>query len=131
MRGLQITLSETDYNLLTQFLETEKLSEFNKKRLTLELKNARVVKEEYLPLNIVGCGAKVVVWNMDKNQTFTVHLVLPHEVNGREKISIYDPIALALIGYPTGAVTLWEMPDGLSTFKIVSVSQINTGRIYA
>ena len=131
MRGLQTTITETDYNLLAHFLETAELTEFNRNRLMSELENARIVREEYMPLNIVSYDTKVVVWNMDKNQTFTVHLVLPHESNGKEKISIYDPIALALIGYPSGAVTQWEMPDGIHTFKIVSVNQVDTGRIYA
>jgi len=131
MKGLQITLTETGYDLLTAYLEHNSLSAFNRKKLLNELENARIVSSDYLPLNIVNYNTKIVVWNMDKNQTFTVHLVLPDETNGKEKISIFDPISLALIGYPSGAVTQWEMPDGINTFKVVSVSPVDKSSVYA
>lgn len=128
MRGLQLTLTQEDFKILTDCLLNSKLTALNKKRLYQELREARVVDRERLPLNVVCKNAKVLVWNMDKQQTFTVRIVSPEEFDENENcIPMDDPIAIALLGYPSGAITEWEMPDGVNRFKVVSVSQSETG----
>jgi len=83
-----------------------------------------------LPLNTVCKNSKVLVWNMDRKHTFTVKIVMSDEFDGNENyISVTDPIAIALLGYPSGAVTEWEMPDGINRFKIISVSQLDTDSV--
>ena len=129
MRGLQLILTEEDFILLIDYLMTAAIPEYNKRKLYSELKDARIVGKEHLPLNIVCRNAKVMIWNMDKNQTFSVQLVLDETLNGKNKISITDPIAVALLGYPSGAITEWEMPDGINRFKVISVKQADTDNV--
>lgn len=129
MRGLQLILTEEDFILLTDYLTTAVIPEYNKRKLYSELKDARIVGKEHLPLNIVCRNAKVMIWNMDKNQTFSVQLVLDETLDGKNKISITDPIAVALLGYPSGAITEWEMPDGINRFKVISVKQADTDNV--
>ena len=127
MRGLQLILTEEDFKILMNCLNNSDLTDRNKKRLYQELREARIVDREGLPLNVVCRNAKVLVWNMDKQQTFTVRIVSPEEFEENENcISMNDPIAVALLGYPTGAITEWEMADGVNRFKVVSVSQSET-----
>ena len=130
MRGLQLTLTEDDFKILMDCLLNSGLTVHNKKRLYQELREARIVNKDHLPLNVVCRNAKVLVWNMDKKHTFSVRIVGPNEFDKNENcISINDPIAIALLGYPTGAVTEWEMPDGINRFKVVSVSQLDTDSV--
>jgi len=124
MRGLSLTLTEDDFNLLQECYLSAGLSEFNKNKLFQELKDAKIVKKESLPLNIVCANVKVLVFNMDKKQTFSIHIVESDTIGRKpNELPLTDPIAIALLGYPTGAVTEWEMPDGINRFKIISVNQ--------
>lgn len=130
MRGLQLTLTVDDFNLLLDYLSNGELSEFNRSKLYQELKDCRIVNKECLPLNVVCRNAKVVVWNMDKRHTYTVTIVMPEAADVKEnKIAITDPVAIALLGYATGAVTEWEMPSGVNRLKIISVSQLDADSV--
>lgn len=124
MRGLALTLTEDDFNLLQECYLSAELTEFNKSKLFQELKDAKIVKKESLPLNIVCAKVKVLVFNMDKKQTFSIHIVESDTISRKPtELPLTDPIAIALLGYPTGAITEWEMPDGINRFKIISVHQ--------
>jgi len=133
MRGLQLTLLAEDYNLLMDHLLSEDISDYNRRQLYQELKNARIVSKDCLPLNVVCRNAKVVVWNMNKNQTFSVQLVLQEEECDRKenKIPATDPLAIALMGYPSGATIEWEIDKRINVFKIISVNQIDNNTVYA
>ncbi|MBY0543344.1 MAG: GreA/GreB family elongation factor, partial [Sphingobacteriaceae bacterium] len=40
------------------------------------------------------------------------------------KVSIFAPISIALLGYQTGDLIEWEMPDGIKEFKILEVTRL-------
>ncbi|WP_256012067.1 transcription elongation factor GreA [Desertivirga xinjiangensis] len=122
MKQPTIILTEQDFNLLMRYFLNGGLSSINKRRLYSELMGARIVAKDCLPLNVVCRNSKVVVWNVNKNHTFSVQVDIPELVpEGATETAL--PIGLALLGYPTGAITEWEMPDGINTFKIISVGQ--------
>lgn len=124
MRGLSLTLTEDDFNLLQKCCLSAELSEFNRKKLIQELADAKIVKKESLPLNIVRANVKVLVFNVTKNQTFSIRIKESGTISRKSnELPLTDPIAIALLGYPTGAVTEWEMPDGINRLKIISVNQ--------
>ena len=126
MRGLILTLTEADYQFLTNYFLTADLSGFNQRILIRELIQPRIVKPDCLPLNVVCANTRVLVWNMSKNQMFTVHIV-SEDVGGREnKISIKDPVAIALLGYPAGAITEWEIDGEINVLKVISVTQLDS-----
>ena len=126
MKGLQLTLCESDFNLLTNYCVENTLSAYNRNKLLIELKEAKVVKKENLPLNIVATGSKVLLWNIHKGHTYTIWIVPPAEADGRKnKVSSLDPIAIALLGYPSGSVVEWEMGDEINQLKLLSVNQMD------
>ncbi|HEY4327490.1 MAG TPA: GreA/GreB family elongation factor [Mucilaginibacter sp.] len=124
MRSIPLILTREDYKLLTDQYDSLTIPAFNKQKLYQELKDAKIVRKQCMPLNVVSQNAKVLIWNIRKNQTFSIQIVPENSSNrGTNKVLITDPIVIALLGYPTGAVTEWEMEDGINQLKVMSVEQ--------
>lgn len=124
MKTEQLIIVKKELELLKKHLLHSDLSEFNRNKLLAELKSAKIMKEQDLPDDVVCLDSKVDIQEMTSKQKFTFHLVLPSEANMRQqKISVFAPIGIALLGYRTGATVQWEMPNGLKTFEILKVVQ--------
>ncbi len=111
---------QRDLDLLRTHLMHSNLSDFNKSRLLNELKTAKIVK--VLPEDVVCLSSRVEIQEVVSKQKYTFQLVLPGEANMKyQKISVFAPIGIALLGYRTGSTVQWEMPSGLKTFEILHV----------
>lgn len=116
----KLIIVQRELDLLRTHLAHSNLSDFNKGKLLDELKNAEIVDE--LPADVVCLNSKVEIREVITGQKFVFQLVLPTEANMRKnKISVFAPIGIALLGYRTGAKVQWEMPNGLKTFEILEV----------
>ena len=122
MKIAQLILSKTDFELLKNHLKlSTNLSEFNRKKLGLELKTARVLKPEEMPDDVVSENSKVLIEDIESGQKFDFVLVSPKNADIKSnKLSVLAPIGIALLGYRPGVEVDWEMPVGLRTFRIVS-----------
>ena len=124
MRTTPLILTKEGYKLLSDQYESVTTLVFNKQKLFLELKDAKIVGQQNMPLNVVSSNTNVLVWNINKDQTFSVSIIAEDSPeHGTNKIPVTDPIAVALLGYPVGAMTEWEMKDGINKFKVISVAQ--------
>ena len=124
MRSTPLILTKEDYKLLTEQYVSQNIPVFNKQKLYQELKDAKIVQKQCMPLNVVSSHAKVLIWNKNKGQTFSIRIVPAGSIGyGPNDIPVTDPIVVALLGYPTGAETEWEMKDGINQFRVVSVQQ--------
>lgn len=113
-----ILLSE--YQLLRELI---KRNPKEGKPLSDELNRAIVIKEDELNKKIVRLGSEVEFTIPKSNQKKKIQLVLPEESNLKNnKISIFAPLATALIGFSENDEVEWEMPGGKMTLKINSVS---------
>jgi len=123
METLQLIISKKDYDILKDHLKlSTNLSEFNKQKLEQELNAAQVLDEEDLPKDVVKLESFVTIESVVNKKTFTFQLVMPGEANmKKQKLSVFAPIGIALLGYRTGTDVEWEMPNGLQKFKIVEV----------
>ncbi|WP_183558672.1 GreA/GreB family elongation factor [Mucilaginibacter sp. SP1R1] len=120
----QLTLTINDFKLLMKYYFTNGLSPFNKRKLFNELNDARIVSKDNLPLNVVRTGSKVLVRNIDKMQTYSVHIVDKNPDKAKmNRILLSDPLAIALLGYSDGDQTEWEMNKGISRLELISVHQ--------
>ena len=118
-----LLISQSDFDLLKTHLNRSgsNLSDFNKSKLSEELKSAKVVKDKDLPENVASLNSIVGIKNIESGQTFQFQLVLPGEADFKQhKVSVFAPIGIALLGYTIGSEIQWEMPDGLKTFEIIS-----------
>ena len=127
MKNEQLILTKEDYLFLIDCYFSGRLYAFNRARLLQELRNAKVVNSEYVPSNVVRSNSDVLVGNLDKCQTFNIHIVSPDRKRRKPNdIPASDPLAVALLGYQTGAITEWELSDGVNRFQVVSVHQPET-----
>ncbi len=125
MESTPLIIPKREYDLLVNHLKlSTKLSDFNKKKLNTELKNAKIVKKELLPDNVVVIDSLVTIQDVKSGKEFSFHLVAPEEANMRkQKLSVLAPIGIALLGYTSDAIVDWEMPDGVKQFRIKSVKR--------
>ena len=88
-------------------------------KLLQELDAAKIVEPEAIPSNVVTMNSivKLSFLNNDKNIQFQI--VYPEQANIKEnKISIFSPIATALIGYKVSDEVEWIVPGGLTRIRI-------------
>lgn len=121
MKRSYLILIEEDFSLLMSYFLHGRFSSYNRKRLYKELRETRIVEKKCLPLNVVDKNSKVLVWNMNKNYTFSLQMSLPENISANEQETIVA-LSIAFLGYPIDSITEWEMPDGINRFKIISVN---------
>ncbi len=123
MTSSNIILSSSCYDLLNHFVITNSSSNnFSVKKLTTELRTAKVVENDKVPKKVVQLNSKIKLKIQGNNKAMEVKLVMPKEANIKEnKISIYSPMGAALIGYQKDDEITWEVPAGLKTIQILDV----------
>lgn len=88
-------------------------------KLMNELNAAEIVKPELIPANVVTMNSIVKVSFLNNNKQVQFQIVYPEQANLKEnKISIFSPIATALIGYKAGEEIEWIVPAGLTIIRI-------------
>jgi len=98
------------------------MSDYNKSRLREEIKKAKVFKDNELPKDVVSLYSEAKIARTDNGQEFVFRIVLPKDADIKQKkVSVFAPISIALLGYQTGDLIQWEMPDGIKEFKIIDV----------
>lgn len=123
MKTESLILVQREYDLLTKHLKASNLSDYNKERLLKELKSATIVREDDLPTDTVRMESEVEIKEIDGKESFTFQIVMPAEANIQKKrVSVFAPIAIAILGYRTFSKVQWEMPNGVKTFEILKVS---------
>ncbi|KIO76754.1 transcription elongation factor GreA [Pedobacter lusitanus] len=123
MKTEQLMIVKKELDLLKKHLKDSNLSAYNKNQLLAELGSAKVVSEAELPEDAVCIGSEVEIQETVSEKKYTFQIVLPAQANMKEhKMSVFAPIGTALLGYRVGAQVQWEMPDGMKTFNILSVS---------
>ena len=95
------------------------ISNAEAEKLIKELDSADIVEPEAIPSNVVTMNSIVRLNFLDSNKHVQFQIVYPEMANVKEnKISIFSPIATALIGYQVGDEIEWIVPAGLTKIKI-------------
>lgn len=88
------------------------------------LKNAEVVVEDEVDLNMISVGCKVKVHDMEYNEDMEFKLVGSTEANSLQgKISNESPVGKALIGAKMGDIVDVEMPSGVMQYKVLDIQR--------
>lgn len=88
-------------------------------RLIRELESATIVEPEAIPSNVVTMNSIVKMSFLNNNLQVQFQIVYPDQANVKEnKISIFSPIATALIGYKVNDEIEWIVPAGLTKIRI-------------
>jgi regulator of nucleoside diphosphate kinase len=123
----QIVLTKSDYELLKKYIQPV-INSSSKERngaeqLQEELKYAKIVEEpKDIPVDVVRLNSLVLIEEQSTGRRLKFKLVLPAEANLKlEKLSVFSPLGIAIIGYREGQRVNWQMPSGNKIFCIKQV----------
>lgn len=108
---IQKQISEARQNKTIDATEAEKLLK--------ELNSATVLDPHEIPGDVITMNSVVRISFVDSGKQQEFKIVYPHESNFKEKkVSIFSPIATALIGFRVGDLIEWMVPAGLTKIRI-------------
>ncbi len=88
-------------------------------KLLQELDAAKIVEPQAIPSDVVTMNSIVKLSFLNNDKTIQFQIVYPEQANIKEnKISIFSPIATALIGYKVNDEVEWIVPAGLTRIRI-------------
>lgn len=88
------------------------------------IKNARVIEESDLNMNVVSVGLQVRLLNIEDNREMEYRIVGSSESNpAKRMISDESPIGKALIGAHLNQVVEIAIPKGVFNYKIIGISK--------
>ncbi len=119
----KIIINRLDYARIKKCINDAKqfksISAAEAEKLAQELDSAKIVEPEAIPSNVVTMNSIVELSFLNNNKQVRFQIVYPKEANVKEnKISIFSPIATALIGYKVGDEIEWIVPAGLTKMRI-------------
>jgi regulator of nucleoside diphosphate kinase len=119
----RIIMNRIDYSrILTCINNARNQKSINAKEaesLMNELNSAQIVDPQDVPVDIVTMNSIVKVSFLDTKKVIQFQIVYPDQANIKEnKISIFSPVATALIGYKVGDEIEWIVPSGMTKIRI-------------
>lgn len=119
----RLVIAHEDYEILNNYLRP--VTAFDRRNATLlfkEKENAVLVKREELPQDVVRLNSKVVIKEESKQKLIELVLVVPERANIHEnKVSVFAPIGIALMGFKQGEKVNCNAPSGNKSFLIINV----------
>lgn len=119
----KIIINRLDYARIKKSINDAKqfrsISNDEAEKLLKELDSAKIVEPEAIPSNVVTMKSIVKLSFQNNNKQIQFQIVYPEQANVKEnKISIFSPIATALIGYKVNDEIEWIVPAGLTKIRI-------------
>lgn len=119
----RIIMNKLDYTRILKSIEDAKslktINAAEAEKLLKELDSARIVEPHEVPADIVTMNSIVKISFLKTNKEVKFQIVYPDQANIKEnKISIFSPIATALIGYKVSDEIEWIVPSGLTKIRI-------------
>jgi transcription elongation factor GreA len=88
------------------------------------LKNAEVVVEDEVDVNVINVGCRVKIFDMEFKEELEYKLVGSAEANSlKGKISNESPLGMALLGKRVGEVADVETSTGIIQYKILEIKR--------
>lgn len=88
-------------------------------KLINELNSATIMDPDKIPGDVVTMNSVVKITFVDAGKQQELKIVYPNEANLKEKrVSIFSPVATALIGFRVGDLIEWMVPGGLTKIRI-------------
>ncbi|MDO7788954.1 transcription elongation factor GreA [Desulforamulus aquiferis] len=92
--------------------------------LTLEkmLRNAKIIDDENIGIEVVSLGSKVVIKDLEFGDELEYSIVGSVEADpDKNKISNESPVGKAIIGQPKGSVVEVSVPAGVLKYEILDI----------
>ena len=120
--GVPLSLFSTfDKLRLKRVMKTQQTSEVQPDFSELERKiasGAECMPHE-MPPDIVTMNSMILVTNVDTAASYVFTIVYPVDANTeRGRISIFEPLATAMLGHSVGDIVQWRSSEGLCRWRI-------------
>ena len=122
------TLTLSDYTILRDLTKSPPDAKAVKEvaQLSKELDRAVVNKDDIIDSNIVRIQSHVEIEDIVAKRSMKIQIVLPSQSDIKsQKVSVLAPLSIALIGFKEGDEVDWEMPAGVRSLRIISVTNAN------
>ncbi len=106
------------------------ITKYDKKRLkslindelNKEISRAKVVDPKDIPNDVITMNSKFKLKDLDSGEETVYSLVFPEHADiYQNKISIYAPMGMALIGYKAGDIIEWPVPGGVLRIQVLEI----------
>ena len=119
----KLIINRLDYARIKKSINDAKqlksISVTEAEKLLSELESANIVEPEAIPSNVVTMNSIVKLSFLNSNKQIRFQIVYPGQANVKDnKISIFSPIATALIGYKVEDEIEWLVPAGMTRIRI-------------
>ena len=112
----------TDRSIIITKYDKKRLSSFNREGLKKELDRAIIVDPTDIPEDTITMNSKFRLKDLNSGEELTYTLVFPEEENMYEnKVSIFAPMGMALLGYKVTDIIEWPVPSGILRVQILEV----------
>ena len=121
-RKPHITLSSLDLDRIEALLEKHQAEFPGRAALQAELDRADVLDPKDIPPHLVTMNSTVRFTMLESGKTNTLTLVYPKEMDGSvDKVSIFAPVGIALLGLSVGDQFQMPSPTGVVTVRVDSI----------
>ena len=119
----KIILNKLDYLRIQKHIREAKLRKTieasEAEKLVNELESGILVEPQEIPTDVVTMNSVVRISFVGEGRQQEFRIVYPEEADFKErKVSIFSPIATALIGFRVGDLIEWMVPGGLKQIRI-------------
>ncbi len=119
----KIILNKLDYLRIQKHIREAKLRRTieasEAEKLVNELESGILVEPQEIPTDVVTMNSVVRISFVGEDHQQEFRIVYPEEADFKErKVSIFSPIATALIGFRVGDLIEWMVPGGLKQIRI-------------
>lgn len=119
-------ITTNDYQRITGLIEFAALENKNPEiadRLKKELQYAKTFPQDKISKNIVTMNSRVRLREITSGREIEITVTYPQDADSKEqKISVFSPVGVALLGCKEGDVTSWRVPGGIGRFKVEEVT---------
>jgi regulator of nucleoside diphosphate kinase len=123
MNAMYVT--EKDFQRLFNLIQEQRRTDgagTNIAKLSEELKRAKRLPAEEIPVDVVTMNSRVHVKELKSGNEMEVTLVYPKNADVKaKKISVLAPLGAAILGYREGDQIEWSVPNYKFTYKIEKV----------
>lgn len=117
-------ISHSDYNVLKSLIANcpQHLKSKEIGQLADELGKADIVSDKKLEDDIIKINSVFEAEDTATRKKWKFMLTLPQLANLKDqKISVFSPLGVALIGFKKGMIIQWVLPGGLKKIRILDV----------
>ncbi|GAB2737091.1 nucleoside diphosphate kinase regulator [Melaminivora jejuensis] len=123
LRKPAITLSSLDMDRIEALLDKSTTPFPGRDQLEAELDRADVLDPKDMPPNVVTMNSTVQFTILETKKSSTLTLVYPREMDGSgDKVSIFAPVGIALLGLAVGDEFEMPSPTGQVTVRVDSIT---------